>query len=129
VFSFATGQTPTLPNMRGRDNLIDRDDGRYYFFTKCNTEAAAVITTVTSKGQVTIPKTVREAAGIKPGDKVVVRATASGGVYVGHPDKAFEYEERLRALAKRRIIRGGMTTDEFMEFSRGETGAFRRRKK
>jgi antitoxin PrlF len=88
-----------------------------------------MITTVTSKGQVTIPKNVRKAAGIKPGDKVVVRATASGGVYVGHPDKASEYEERLRALAKRRIIRGGMTTDEFMEFSRGESTTFRRRKK
>lgn len=87
-----------------------------------------MITTVTSKGQVAIPKSVRDAAGIKPGDKVVVRATAAGGVYVGHSDKASEYEERLRALAKRRIIRGGMTTDEFMEFSRGEAATFRRRR-
>ena len=87
-----------------------------------------MITTVTSKGQVTIPKDVRKAAGIKPGDKVVVRATASGGVYVGHPDKASEYEERLRALAKRRIIRG-ITTDEIMEMSRGESAIYRRKKK
>ena len=88
-----------------------------------------MITTVTSKGQVTIPKSVREAARIKPGDKVDVRNTASGGVYIGHPDKASEYEEKLRALAKRRLIRGGMSTDEFMEFSRGESATFRRRKK
>jgi antitoxin PrlF len=107
---------------------IDRWRRWYYLFENGNTEAA-MITTVTAKGQVTIPKGVRKAAGIKPGDKVVVRATASGGVYVGHPDKASEYEERLRALAKRRVIRGGMTTDEFMEFSRGESTTFRRRKK
>ncbi|MGH7247744.1 MAG: AbrB/MazE/SpoVT family DNA-binding domain-containing protein [Pseudomonadota bacterium] len=87
-----------------------------------------MITTVTSKGQVTIPKSVREAAGIKPGDKVVVRVTASGGVYVGHPDKASEYEERLRAIAKRRPIRDGMTTDEFMELMRGEAPSRPRRK-
>ena len=31
--------------------------------------------------------------------------------------------------AKRRIIRGGMTTDEIMEMSRGESAVFRRKKK
>lgn len=87
------------------------------------------ISTVTVKGQVTLPKDIRDAAGIKPGDKVVVRLNAAGGVSIGHPDKASAYEERLRALAKRRIIRGGMTTDEFMEFSRGESAVFRRRRK
>ena len=86
-----------------------------------------MISTVTSKGQVTIPKSVREASGIKPGDKVIVRATANGGVYVGHPDKASAYEERLRALAKRRIIRG-VTTDEIMEMSRGESAVYRPKK-
>jgi antitoxin PrlF len=103
---------------------------RYYISTVCNTDEATSMatTTVTIKGQVTVPKAVRKAAGIKPGDKVIVRATASGGVYVGHPDKAADYEEKLRALAKRRVIRGGMTTDEFMEFSRGETTTSRRRK-
>jgi AbrB family looped-hinge helix DNA binding protein len=77
---------------------------------------------------VTIPKSVREAVGLKPGDKVIVRATASGGVYVGPPDKASEYEESLRLLARRRLIRG-ITTDEIMEISRGESAASRRRKK
>lgn len=87
------------------------------------------ISTVTVKGQVTLPKGVREAAGIKPGDKVEICLTSSGGVYIEKPGAAKAYEARLRALAKRRLIRDGMTTDEFMEFSRGETAAFRRRKR
>jgi antitoxin PrlF len=87
-----------------------------------------MITTVTSKGQVTIPKSVREAAGIKPGDKVAVRATANGGVYVGRPDAAAAYEARIREVAKRRLIRG-ITTDEIMEMTRGEVPKARRRKK
>ena len=87
-------------------------------------------TTVTVKGQVTIPKVVREAAGIKPGDKVDVRATATGGVYIEKPGKMSEYEARLRALAKRRVIRG-ITTDELMEMTRGEpeTAPLKKKKK
>ena len=81
-------------------------------------------TTMTVKGQVTIPKEVREAVGIKPGDKLDVRATASGGIYIEKPGTLNGYEARLRALAKRRLIRDGMTTDEFMEFSRGESATF-----
>jgi AbrB family looped-hinge helix DNA binding protein len=85
-------------------------------------------TTITIKGQVTLPKSVRDAVGLKPGDRVVVRPTASGGVYVGRPDAAAEYERRVRAVAKRRLIRGA-TTDEIMEMTRGEPPKARRRKK
>jgi len=85
-------------------------------------------TRVTAKGQVTLPKSVREAVGIKPGDEVDVCATPTG-VHIEKPGATSAYEARLRALAKRRLIRGGMTTDEFMEFSRGETASSRRRKK
>jgi antitoxin PrlF len=81
-------------------------------------------TTITVKGQVTLPKDVREAAGLKPGDKVEVRATATGGVYIEKPGASASYRERLEALAKRRLIQG-MTTDEFTEFSRGETTDYR----
>jgi AbrB family looped-hinge helix DNA binding protein len=76
-------------------------------------------TTVTSKGQVTLPKAVREAAGIKPGDKVVVRNTASGGIFIGRSESESEYVEKLQALAKRHLITGA-TTDEIMLELRGD---------
>jgi AbrB family looped-hinge helix DNA binding protein len=86
-------------------------------------------TNVTAKGQVTLPKHVRDAVNLKPGDRVDVRATASGGVYIEKPGRRAAYLAKLREIAKRRIIKDGMTTDEFMEFSRGESATFRRRKK
>jgi antitoxin PrlF len=85
---------------------------------RCITEIA-MTTTITVKGQVTLPKKVRDAVGLKPGDKVEVRATASGGVYIEKPGASRSYRERLEALAKQRTIRD-ITTDEFMEASRGE---------
>jgi AbrB family looped-hinge helix DNA binding protein len=52
-------------------------------------------TTITVKGQVTLPKKVRDEVGLKPGDKVEVRATASGGVYIEKPGASDEYKARL----------------------------------
>jgi antitoxin PrlF len=71
---------------------------------------------------------VRDAVGLKPGDKVDIRATASGGIYIEKPGALRSYGERLDALAKRRPIRG-ITTDELMEFSRGEVPVTRTKKK
>lgn len=76
-------------------------------------------TTVTSKGQVTLPKKVRDAAGINPGDKVEIRNTASGGIYIGKSGSEAEYLKRLQAIAERYPIRGG-TTDEIMLDLRGD---------
>jgi len=87
-----------------------------------------VATTVTIKGQVTLPKKVRDAVGIKPGDRVEVRATAAGGVVIEKPGTAGQYKDRLYALAKRRPFRG-ITTDELMEMSRGESAVYKRKKK
>jgi antitoxin PrlF len=86
-------------------------------------------TTITVKGQVTLPKAVRQAAGFKPGDKVEVRATASGGVYIEKPGSSSRYREQLLALADKRLVRDGISTDEFMEMSRGEIAPSPQRKK
>ena len=84
-------------------------------------------TTVTVKGQVTLPKAVREAAGIRPGDRVVVRARAEGGVVVERetaPGEASAYRKRLMDIAKRRPMRAGpfrdMPTDDIMRLLRGD---------
>jgi antitoxin PrlF len=76
-------------------------------------------TTVTQKGQVTLSKDVREAVGIRPGDRVEMRATASGGIYIEKEGKNGNYRRRLEALAKRRLVRG-ITTDEYMKWVRGD---------
>ncbi len=75
-------------------------------------------TTVTVKGQVTLPKQVREAAGIKPGDRVEMQATAAGTVIIRKADTAEDYKARLYALAERRLIRG--TTEDLMKMTRGD---------
>jgi AbrB family looped-hinge helix DNA binding protein len=85
-------------------------------------------TTITQKGQVTLPKHVRDAVGLKPGDEVEVRATASGGVYIEKPGKRDAYRARLYAVAERRPIRG-ITTDEMMELLRGESESSRPKKR
>lgn len=76
------------------------------------------MSTMTSKGQVTIPKAVREHLGIKPGEKVGFELNSQGEVVVKpaeakkpNPDRF----ERLRGSAG-----PGMTTDELMELLRGE---------
>jgi len=77
-------------------------------------------TTVTSKGQVTIPKRVRDAAGIKPGATVLVEFV--GGKVVVSPTKKHrdsDFEKRLRR-ARANFDIGGMTTDEFMKLMRGD---------
>lgn len=72
--------------------------------------------TVTSKGQVTIPKAVRDFLGIGPGSKVEFRRVADGSVVViplgkKRPESRFA---QLRGQAG-----DGMTTDEIMTLTRG----------
>jgi antitoxin PrlF len=76
-------------------------------------------TTVTSKGQVTIPKRVRDAIGLKPGSKVSFRVDGSGGAYLkaeGKPRKS-DLEKRLQKF--RGSKKGKFTTDEIMRLTRG----------
>jgi AbrB family looped-hinge helix DNA binding protein len=79
-------------------------------------------TTVTVKGQVTLPKAVREAAGIRPGDRVSVRVRPEGGVIVEAeaPVKVEDaYRARLEDMSRRRPIRG-VSTEDVMRMTRGD---------
>jgi len=74
-------------------------------------------TTVTSKGQVTIPKPVRDRLGITPGSAVEFEMMPDGRfvltkVDADHPVSRFE---ALRGRAGR-----GLTTDQIMALTRGE---------
>ncbi len=85
-----------------------------------------MLTTMTVKGQVTIPKAVRERAGLRPGMRVLVANDADGRVLI--EAVAVDEAERLRLEGEARVaafdaamekmkdfpIRLGMTADEFM---------------
>ena len=79
---------------------------------------------VTSKGQVTIPKGIRDRLGIMPGSEVDFVSTVDG-VRLVAIDGNISAEERLRrfrdALARARgtLDLGGMTSDQYFEWVRG----------
>jgi AbrB family looped-hinge helix DNA binding protein len=76
-------------------------------------------TRVTSKGQVTIPKAVRDRLRIKPGTAVDFELAADGRVFIVKTGrKPFA---RGSVFARLRGSAGpGMTTDEIMALTRGE---------
>jgi antitoxin PrlF len=74
-------------------------------------------TTVTSKGQVTIPKQVRDLLGIGPGSMINFERAQDGRIVLvkvqkkAHPNRF----ARLRGHAGK-----GLSTDEIMAMTRGE---------
>jgi antitoxin PrlF len=91
----------------------------------------AVATNMTIKGQVLIPKHIREAVGLVPGKPVaVVLNNAREAVVRPAAAPAEDLDARRAEIAKRiRSVRGmlsqhdrypGMTTDDFMRMIRGE---------
>ncbi|TWG53524.1 AbrB/MazE/SpoVT family DNA-binding domain-containing protein [Aminobacter sp. J44] len=74
-------------------------------------------TTVTAKGQVTIPKAVRDLLGIKPGSKVEFKRAEDGSVVILRADQSAPSKrfERLRGHAGK-----GLDTDAIMALTRGE---------
>jgi antitoxin PrlF len=74
-------------------------------------------TTVTAKGQVTIPKPVRDLLGIVPGSRVDFRRAADGSVVLARVDK----QQSASRFAKLRGHAGaGLTTEAIMALTRGE---------
>jgi antitoxin PrlF len=91
-------------------------------FTKHGITESELATNVTVKGQVTLPKAVREAAGIRPGDRVNVRVRPEGGVIieaVAALKSAEAYMNGLKDMGRRRPFRG-FSTEEIMRMTRGE---------
>jgi antitoxin PrlF len=74
-------------------------------------------TTVTSKGQVTIPKQVRDLLGIGPGSIIDFERAEDGRIVLVKVDKAAQPNRfaRLRGTAGK-----GLSTDEIMAITRGE---------
>jgi AbrB family looped-hinge helix DNA binding protein len=78
---------------------------------------AAMTTTVTSKGQVTIPKPVRDHLGIGPGSQIDFRRADDGSIVI---EKADGTQQPSRFAKLRGSAGPGMTTDELMALLRGE---------
>ncbi len=76
-------------------------------------------TTVTSKGQVTIPKKIRDLLGIKPGSALDFELTPAGEVVLRHGKH--KARSQTRQFAKLRgIATVKMTTDQIMALTRGK---------
>ncbi len=75
-------------------------------------------TTMTVKGQVTIPKRVREALGLTPGDHVDFAVNREGQVVV-HRSRARSTRKRDRFEAARGKAQVKWRTDELMALLRG----------
>ncbi|CDX45612.1 conserved hypothetical protein [Mesorhizobium sp. SOD10] len=79
---------------------------------------------VTTKGQVTIPKQIRDHLGIGPGSEVQFVATDEGARLVAVNENISEEEaaRKFREVLDKMegtLDLGGMTTDEYMEWLRG----------
>jgi len=74
-------------------------------------------TNVTSKGQVTIPKPVRDRLGLKPGSAVDFQLAPDGQIVLV---KAGAAPPVSRFAALRGRAGAGLTTDEIMALTRGE---------
>jgi len=75
---------------------------------------------ITSKGQVTIPKAIREKLGLLPHTEVdfVVVGDSVRIVKAAHPKGETRGQRLVRLLSG--SATAGMTTDEIMELTRGE---------
>ena len=88
-----------------------------YYSINLGITEGAMATTVTSKGQVTIPKPVRDRLGIGPGSTVEFRLAADGRVTL---TKAGARPAKSRFAALRGRAGKGPSTEEIMALTRGD---------
>ena len=74
-------------------------------------------TTVTSKGQVTIPKPIRDYLGIEPGSEVSFRRADDGSIVIERADGTRPPSRFAKLVGS---AGPGPTTDELMELLRGD---------
>jgi AbrB family looped-hinge helix DNA binding protein len=79
-------------------------------------------TTLTSKGQVTVPKAVRDQLGLGPGSRLTWELAEDGRVFVAKAGArtAVRTAPRDRFARVRGSADGGLTTDEIMALMRGD---------
>ena len=84
------------------------------------------VTNLTVKGQVTIPKDIRDALGLKPNEPVEITMRGPDEAVIRRPrrDRAAEIERliaEMRAVSDRHAhLREGRPTDEIMRDIRGD---------
>jgi AbrB family looped-hinge helix DNA binding protein len=75
---------------------------------------------VTAKGQVTIPKPIRDLLGIGPGSKVEFVMDDAGQIVVRKADGPMQAPAASRFSRFLGAVKTQMTTDEIMALTRGE---------
>jgi AbrB family looped-hinge helix DNA binding protein len=75
-------------------------------------------TTITAKGQVTIPKAIRDRLGLKPGGKVVFALDEKGRAYIRPAGRAKAVPNPFTKLWG--TATAGLSTDEIMALTRGD---------
>jgi AbrB family looped-hinge helix DNA binding protein len=116
LFSHFAAGTP-VADRRGAGRGLNRANRSNTSLYELLTETL-MTATVTAKGQVTIPKPVRDLLGIGPGSRVEFRRAVDGGVVLVRADE----KPPLSRFARLRGHAGkGLSTDEIMALTRGET--------
>lgn len=76
------------------------------------------MSTMTSKGQVTIPKTIRQALGLEPGSEVFFDVSPDGAVLVRSKTPGAQAADRFEAVRGKADI--AWRTNDLMRLLRGD---------